>query len=321
MKMSDVGNHSFERRPGSWIPLQSAVVEHFTEPINEQPSSQRSYPRGVHLQAPVIHHQQRISVLPQSTDEPYDNHSPLTNSLSLSGILQPILTAPFFTVSTAVPPMSDVPRLFNNLGTNEIVSPYVEMGNSVPVRCTPVHDGFHAHVASPVAEDPTMKPTVLYASPVGVPRAITPDGYRRADLPPKIARQFVSNYGIPEYPVYYFSQEDGSPHLCPIGECGQYFLGHTIRTHLQECHKYINSRNRDLIQCTSKSNESSRCSPENKVQGRYFEKHFREVHLDQHFLCPFCKGRQRRMSQFGEHFEKCKRLQWARDKRGTVIIE
>lgn len=149
----------------------------------------------------------------------------------------------------------------------------------------------------------------------------TPDGYRRADLPPKIARQFVSNYGIPEYPVYYFSQEDGNPHLCPIGECGQYFLGHTIKTHLQECHKNINSRNRDLIQCTSKSNESSRCSPENKVQGRYFEKHFREVHLDQHFLCPFCKGRQRRMSQFGEHFEKCKRLQWARDKRGTVAIE
>ncbi|KAK0466556.1 hypothetical protein IW261DRAFT_1521328 [Armillaria novae-zelandiae] len=33
----------------------------------------------------------------------------------------------------------------------------------------------------------------------------------------------------------------------------------------------IKSRNGDIIQCTSKSNKFSRCSPENKVQGRYFE--------------------------------------------------
>ncbi|PBK64747.1 hypothetical protein ARMSODRAFT_978975 [Armillaria solidipes] len=154
-------------------------------------------------------------------------------------------------------------------------------------QCTPIPGERISHVHASFDEDPEKLP---------------PNGYRKEQFPPDIARQFILD-GIPENNVYYLIQDDpGDYHWCPIGECGEYFLGHDIRTHLRDYHKNINSRSRDIIKCTVKSSESSRCWPGSEVQGRNFEKHFREVHVDHHFLCPFCQGRQKRVLQFKKHF-------------------
>ncbi|KAK0466179.1 uncharacterized protein EV420DRAFT_814421 [Desarmillaria tabescens] len=135
-----------------------------------------------------------------------------------------------------------------------------------------------------------------------------PPGYRKRSFPSEMVEKLIRDYDIPAHHVfYYWRDEDRDDHTCPLN-CGQRFIGQSIKAHLGRFHPNINSRSRKDICCRTQSHSKSKCPPKNVVQERYFLKHFMVMHSLAHSLCPFCLGRQTRVDHLYRHFAVCRVL-------------
>ncbi|PBK81870.1 hypothetical protein ARMGADRAFT_1171260 [Armillaria gallica] len=141
-----------------------------------------------------------------------------------------------------------------------------------------------------------------------------PPGYQKRCFPPQMAARIIRVYGIPAYNVYYYRWDgDRDDHLCPLN-CGQHFVGGSIKAHLEKFHPNINSHSRKEVCCRTQSHSKSKCPPKNIVQGRYFVKHFTVMHSLAHSLCPFCLVRQTRVDHLYRHFAACRVLNLPKDR-------
>ncbi|KAK0439153.1 hypothetical protein EV421DRAFT_1738013 [Armillaria borealis] len=181
--------------------FQVPVVVTFDSAADSKPGAAGRLAHCIQTQRnyPSIHHRQGLRVPVQSIDSPSGTHSLLTNDSSLNGAFQPIFndypaTIPFFTASTTNAPALEVPHVFNETSTDEIVLPYVDrVGTSTLLQRAPVQSGSHTHAANPNAKNLTKLCILgLYALPPEAYRSVT-DGTFIALQTDTEGRTFIQN--------------------------------------------------------------------------------------------------------------------------------
>ncbi|KAK0434006.1 hypothetical protein EV421DRAFT_1364913 [Armillaria borealis] len=143
---------------------------------------------------------------------------------------------------------------------------------------------------------------------IAIPVYPRPDGYIKKHFDNKTTQKIAEIWDISPECVFYLFPVIDVKCICPIATCTSglaTFQGYTIKDHLARYHPNISKE--ESISCVRKSHKESQCGKRRKktVQGRHYAQHFREMHLDVHFKCPFCGTTSTRINNLVTHFCKC----------------